>query len=448
MSGRTERRAAILVIDGLGVGAMPDAGTLRPGDIEADTLGSLQRWSLTHRGRGLEIPNLAALGLAALRPDLDLNLGLGPERSLSPSKGRPTEPAEPDLDPSPSASDRPGSTVRRSALGYPGADTFAGHQTMMGADMSHVVMCRVGERQDELTAALREAGHRVELFEGGQPLLVVDGAALVHDNLEADPGLNWNVSARLDELSWEQILAIAILVRSHAPVARVIAVGGHSDRPLAESVHAGADGTIGLDTPASGFYRLGGLQVQHLGVAIDHDRQLPQVAASAGLPVTLVGKAADILVARGADYRPGVETEQVLADTLAGIQRGGLTVANVQQTDLAGHQQDPARYLALLAQVDAAVPELLAGLGPDGMLVVTGDHGNDPTIGHPFHTREFTPVLAVRGLDGSTSRAPGVPRVEPQLGSLADIGASVARWLGLDPDRLETGAAVELLPQA
>ena len=411
----TRRRALVLVVDGFGVGAMPDAGTLRPGDVRADTLGSLVAWSRAHRGRDLAIPHLAAIGLAALRPELGL------------ASGPPVAAA----------------TARRSALGYPGADTFAGHQTMMGADMSHVVMCRVGERLPELTAALESAGHRVELFEGDKPLLVVDGAALLHDNLEADPGLNWNVSARLDELPWERILEIATLVRKHAPVARVIAVGGHSDRPLADSVRAGADGTIGLDTPASGFYRLGGLQVQHLGVDIDHERQLPQLADSAGLPVTLVGKAADILVARGADYRPGVDTGQVLTDAVVGLRRGGLTVANVQQTDLAGHQQDAARYLALLEQVDAVLPSLLAELGPDGLLVVTGDHGNDPAIGHPFHTREFAPVLAVRGTTGSTG--PAQVEVRSDLPSLADIGAAVAAWLGLDPGRLGIGSPAELV---
>jgi phosphopentomutase len=419
--GVAARRALILVIDGFGVGAMPDAGDLRPGDVTADTLGSLARWSSANRGRELMIPHLAAIGLAALRPDLGL-------------VARPIAGQAP-------------STARRAALGYPGADTFAGHQTMMGADMSHVVMCRVGERIAELTQVLTAAGHRVELLDGDKPLLVVDGAALVHDNLEADPGLNWNVSARLDELPWEQILEISTIVREHSPVARVIAVGGYSDRPLADSVRSGADGTIGLDTPASGFYRLGGLHVQHLGVAIDHDRQLPQVAASAGVPVTLVGKAADILVARGADYRPGVETDRVLADTAGGVQRGGLTVANVQQTDLAGHQQDPARYASLLEQVDATVPALLAGLGESGLLVVTGDHGNDPLIGHSFHTREFTPVLAVRGTAESqpAHARPCAPHVAPDLGSLADIGASVAGWLGLDPGLLGIGTPVDLL---
>lgn len=416
------RRAAVVVVDGFGVGAMPDAGALRPGDVRADTLGALDRWSRTERGRGLRLPHLADAGLAALRPDLDL-AGPGPGGWAGGAPGR--------------------SGVRRAALGYPGADTFAGHQTMMGADMSHVVLRRVGQELCALRSALTDAGHRVELFDGGEPLLVVDGAALVHDNLEADPGLNWNVSARLDEMGWDDLLAIARIVRAVAPVARVIAVGGHSDRPLAASVRPGADGTIGLDTPASGFYRLGGLRVQHLGVDIDHDRQLPRVADAAGLPVTLVGKAADILVARGADARPGVETDRVLADTLAGIERGGLTVSNVQQTDLAGHQQDPGRFVDLVERVDAEIPSLVAALGPGGLLVVTGDHGNDPTIGHAFHTREYTPVVALHGGSTDTGPASG-PAVHPEMASLADIGASVAAYLGLDPTALGNGVPRDL----
>lgn len=410
--------AAILVVDGLGVGAMPDAGTLRPGDTAADTLGSLAAWSVRERGHRLDIPHLTAAGLGVLRPDLQDAV-----RTSGTAHGARR-------------------TVRRAALGYPGADTFAGHQTMMGADMSHVTLCRVGERLPAVSAALREAGHRVERLRGTEPLLVVDGAALVHDNLEADPGLNWNVSARMDDLDWQSILSIARVVRAVAPVARVIAVGGRADRPLARYVRPGPAGTLGLDTPASGFYRLGGLQVQHLGVDIDHTRQLPASAAAAGLPVTLVGKAADILVADGPllHSRPGVDTDAVLADTLDGIARGGLTVANVQQTDLAGHQQDPGRYAELLERVDRALPALVGALGRDGVLVVTGDHGNDPAIGHAFHTREYVPVLAVHGGDapGTAARRLG------DLDSLADIGASVAGRLGLAAGSLGKGRVHEL----
>ncbi|MFF3835885.1 phosphopentomutase [Streptomyces sp. NPDC002458] len=402
-------KTVIVVIDGFGVGAMPDAGELRPGDLAADTCGHVLDHARTAFGRPLRLPMLGALGLGLVHPHPDLA-----RRTHLPV------------------------AAGRAALGYPGADTFAGHQTMMGADFSRVTVARLADHLDEVTDALRAAGHRAERADG-KPLLVVDGAVLVHDNLEADPGINWNTSGRLDDLPFEGpggILAIARTVRSVAPVARVIAVGGHADGPLPSFVRPGDGGTVGLDTPATGFYRNGGLQVQHLGAPLDHTRQLPGLAARAGIPVTLVGKAADILVCEAAERHPAVDTGDVLSHTLEAVRAGGdaLVVANVQETDLAGHQQDTAQYGRLLERVDAGLAGLAALLGePGDRLIVTGDHGNDPTIGHAHHTREYVPVLIHR---------PGTSGVEllPDARSLADVGATAALSLALDPEELAGGS--------
>ncbi|MCX4829617.1 phosphopentomutase [Streptomyces sp. NBC_01016] len=405
-------KTVIVVVDGFGVGAMPDAGALRPGDLTADTCGHVLDRCREAFGRPLRLPALGALGLGLVHPHPDLA-----RRTHLPV------------------------AVGRAALGYPGADTFAGHQTMMGADFSRVTVARLADHLDGVTRALTDAGHRVERLDG-KPLLVVDAAVLVHDNLEADPGINWNASGRLDDpdfdLDFDGILSVARTVRAVAPVARVIAVGGHADGPLPEFVRDGDGGTVGLDTPATGFYRNGGLQVQHLGAELDHTRQLPDLAARAGIPVTLVGKAADILACEAAVRRPAVATAEVLAHTLEAVRAdgGALVVANVQESDLAGHQQDVERYGRILEQVDAGLAALLSLLtGPGDRLIVTGDHGNDPAIGHAYHTREYVPVLIHR---------PGAPGVEllPDASSLADVGATAAAALGLDPAGLANGAEI------
>ncbi|MBO8196169.1 phosphopentomutase [Streptomyces oryzae] len=398
----------MLVVDGFGIGAMPDAGALRPGDAAADTCGHVLDHAREAFGRPLRLPVFGALGLGLVHPHPDL----ARDTRLPVAAGR-------------------------AALGYPGADTFAGHQTMMGADFSQVTVARLGDHLAEVTAALRAAGHKAELLDG-RPLLLVDGSVLVHDNLEADPGINWNASARLDDLGFDGILDVARTVRAVAPVARVIAVGGRADGPLRRFVRDGDGGTVGLDTPASGFYRNGGLQVQHLGAELDHTRQLPELAARAGIPVTFVGKAADILACEKAVRRPAVATGDVLAHTAEAIRApgGSLVVANVQESDLAGHQQEPERYARILEQVDAGLAALVALLDrPGDRLVVTGDHGNDPTIGHAYHTREYVPVLIHR---------PGAPGVEllPDADSLADVGATAAAALGLDPAGLANGRRI------
>ncbi|MFG3257457.1 phosphopentomutase [Streptomyces sp. NPDC048172] len=402
-------RTVIVVIDGFGVGAMPDAGALRPGDVTADTCGHVLDHARTFGARPLRLPMLGALGLGLVHPHPDLA-----RRTHLPV------------------------AAGRAALGYPGADTFAGHQTMMGADFSHVTVARLAAHLDEVTEALRTAGHRVERLDG-RPLLVVDGAVLVHDNLEADPGINWNATGRLEDLAFDRILAIARTVRAVAPVARVIAVGGHADGPLPRYVRDGDGGTVGLDTPATGVYRNGGLEVQHLGAPLDHTRQLPALAARAGIPVTLVGKAADILAGETAVRRPAVPTADVFAHTLEAVRAPGddaLVVANVQETDLAGHQQDPGRYGAVLEQTDAGLAALVSLLDrPGDRLVVTGDHGNDPTIGHAYHTREYVPVLIHR------PEATGVELL-PDAHSLADVGATAAASLALDPTALANGTRI------
>ncbi|OEV29211.1 mutase [Streptomyces nanshensis] len=399
---------------------MPDAGALRPGDRAADTLGQLLDHCRHVHGRHLRLPALGALGLGLLRP----------HPALASRTALPV-------------------AVARARLGYDGADTYAGHQTMMGADFSRVGVARLGGHLTEVAQALERAGHKAVPLEGG-PVLVVDGYVLVHDNLEADPGINWNVSARLADQPFERILAVARTVREVAPVARVIAVGGHSDRPLPAFVRQGDGGTAGLDTPATGFYRNGGLRVQHLGAPVDHSRQLPGLAARAGAAVTLVGKAADILACGSAVRRPAVRTDEVLAHTLSAVRAAGetggtpaLVVANVQETDLAGHQQDAVRFGAVLQEADAGLGALLRELDrPDDRLIVTADHGNDPAIGHAFHTREYAPVLIHRpGTGGSGAAAPAVL---PDAGSLADVGATAARFLGIGEGAADLAAGTPL----
>ncbi|KAA6213730.1 phosphopentomutase [Streptomyces albofaciens JCM 4342] len=399
-------RIVILVIDGLGVGAMPDAADPRPGDAAADTLGHLLDEHRTATGRRLPLPALEALGLGFVHP-------------------------HPDLAPAPSLP----VAVGRAALGYPGADTYAGHQTMMGADFSRVTVARLAGHLGEVAAALRASGRRADLL-AGRPVLVVGGRVLVHDNLEADPGVNWNVSGLLADNPFTEILDIARVVRSVAPVARVIAVGGRADGPLDTFVRDGDLGTVGLDTPASGFYRNGGLVVRHLGAPLDHARRLPELASGAGAPVTLVGKAADVLACDTALCCPAVGTAEVLGVTADAVRRApdtALIVSNVQETDLAGHQQDAPRYAAVLRRTDAGLGTLLRLLSsPGDRLIVTGDHGNDPVIGHAHHTREYVPVLIHR------PEATGFDRL-PMARTLADVGATAAAALGLPPAALGNG---------
>jgi phosphopentomutase len=106
-------------------------------------------------------------------------------------------------------------------------------------------------------------------------------------------------------------------------------------------------------------------------------------------------------------------------------------VANVQETDLAGHEEDRDRYREVLRLVDSKLPQLLEQLRPDDALFVTADHGNDPTSGSSRHTREYVPLLAY-----------GAAFQPVDLGirsTLADVAATVGDLQQLE--ELESGAS-------
>jgi phosphopentomutase len=383
------RRAILVVLDGLGIGALDDVAVTRPADIGSD--------SLAHAlaAAPAELAFLTGLGLGHVAPSAGLASGAPPSASWG-----------------------------RAELGYPGADSFLGHQVMMGGNVSAVHLQPFAELCDAHRDALIRAGHDARRLDGW-PVLVVDDAMLVADSLEADAGMNYNVTGSLDAVSFEAIRAVAEVVRGVARVPRVITVGAR-DMP-AEDIFAAVeerDGATGIDTPKLGIYDRGA-EIEHLGIEdVGAERQLPTLSSAAGLPVSLIGKMADIVVCDAALRLPAVATTEVLRLMHAAVddQRTGLIAVNVQELDLAGHRQDAEAYVAILEEADASLGRLASRLGSDDLLLICADHGNDPT-GTATHSREAVPILAVR--PGSPPRPLGTRR------SLADIGATLAEWLGV-----------------
>ena len=153
---------------------------------------------------------------------------------------------------------------------------------------------------------------------------------------------------------------------------------------------------------------------------------LCDVVAAAGRPVHAIGKIGDIFSMRGiTDVRKGRDSAlmQHLSDWVDDAEDGSLTFANFVEFDSEyGHRRDVAGYAAHLEWFDAEIGNILPRLGEGDLLVITADHGNDPTWIGTDHTRERVPVL-VHGLGYK------------ELGQLAftDVAELVAEHLGLPP---------------
>jgi phosphopentomutase len=144
---------------------------------------------------------------------------------------------------------------------------------------------------------------------------------------------------------------------------------------------------------------------------------------SAGVPVHAVGKVRDLFAGVGIDeYHPGATNARGIAEIgeLVGGLDEGLVFANLVETDqVYGHRHDVEGFHGALREIDAAVGEWLGLLRDDDLLVLTADHGVDPRAPHTDHTREHAPLLATfPGQDGRRHDGP-----------LADVGASVLKWL-------------------
>jgi phosphopentomutase len=375
-------RIVWIVLDSVGVGAMPDAPEFHdpPG---ADTLGNIARV------RGLRLPNLARMGLGNIKP----LQGIPPAAAPTGAYGRCT-------------------------LASPGKDTTTGHWEMVGIHLDkpfplypHGFPVEVldeferrigrhwlGNVARSGTEIIRELG--AEHMRTGSPIVYTSADSV------------FQVAAHEEVIPlWEQYKICETareILRGPNEVGRVIA------RPF-----IGAPGD---------FTR----------TANRHDYAVPPPAGmlldrleERGVLVRSVGKIFDIFLGRG--IRDGVKIKNNadgMAKTLAVMAEPGAGLIFVNLVDFDqqyGHRNDVEGYGAALEQFDAWLPEFASALLPGDLAVFTADHGCDPTVPGTDHTREYVPLLAF----GPKARA-GV-----NLGlraSLSDIGQTVAANFGVSID--------------
>jgi phosphopentomutase len=381
------RRAFVIVLDACGVGALPDAADY--GDAGANTLGHL-----AEAVGGLELPALGALGLG----------------SIVPIQGVPPA-ADPVIH------------GRLHPLG-PGKDSTTGHWELMGVVPSEApptypegfppeVVAVVGRvagtgvlcnRPYNGVAAIEDFG--AEHLETGRMILYTSQDSVLQ------------LAAHVDVVPVPELHAICSRVRDalprEHPVGRVIA------RPF-----EGEPGAF-VRRPERRDYSL-----------LPPKRSYLEELQEAGVDVHSVGKVADLFAASGIDWEhPGSTNAEALAHITALIEEldEGLVVANLIETDQRyGHRKDMEGFARALEDIDACVASWLDRLRPEDLLVLTADHGVDMTAAHTDHTREYTPLLAT---------GVGVPGGRHD-GPLADVGASVLRWLaGRDSPALPGDAFV------
>ena len=385
------KRFIIIVLDGFGIGAMDDVAEVRPQDIGSNTAKHL----LEH-GKNINFSTILKLGLINAMGEVVGDFSFQEH-----------------------------TTVGRSLLAHYGADTFFGHQEIMGTAPKLPKKQRLAEKIEPLIMDLKQQGYQVEIHEQDQlQLLCVNQGIFIGDNLETDLGQAINVTGSLELHSFAEIKAVGELVRRHFEVPRIIAFGGEGVTldNLKNAIRI-RDGHIGVDAPKSGVYNQG-YQVVHLGYGVDPTEQVPYVINQQQIPTHLYGKVADIVSNPFGKVFPGVDTKMVMDELISDLKtpQSGFYCLNVQETDLAGHALDSDRYIDRLNIADQGIAQVMELMQKEDVLVVMADHGNDPTATSSQHSREKVPLLIHK--NGLSSTNLGTRK------TMADVGATVADYFG------------------
>ena len=386
------QRAILVVLDGVGVGANPDAHAY--GDDRAS--------SLEHCAQavgGLELPNLGAIGLGNITPIL----GTPPVEHAAGSFGRMAE-AGAGKDSVTGHWEMTGVVLRKPLPTYPHGfppDLVAQFEQLIGRKV-------LGNKPASGTEIIKELGD--EHVRTGRPILYTSADSV------------FQVAAHQDVIPLDELYHICQLARNMLTgdnaVGRVIA------RPF---------------TGTSGHY----VRTEHrrdfslapLGVT------LLDVLKESGRDVIGIGKIEDLFAGRGLTQRDHTETNRDgMAATLRCLDRDFtvLLFVNLVEFDMLwGHRRDSQGYATALREVDGWFAQVQRTMRPGDAIFFTGDHGVDPTYHGSDHTREMVPLLAY----GEPLRAGVDLGTRP---TFADLGQTIARAFGAGPLAAGTSFAADL----
>jgi phosphopentomutase len=373
-------RVLLIVLDSVGIGELPDAHAY--GDDGSDTLGNLARIV------PLRLPTLRGLGLARVA-----NL---------PPDAADTEPA---------------GAFGRMAEASPGKDSVTGHWELVGLVLDRPFpVFPAGFSMDLIEEFERRIGRGTLANRAASGTVIIEELGAEHMRT-GKPIVYTSADSVFQIAAHEDIVPVPELYRwcemAYELVSKGLGVGRVIARPF-----VGQPGSFARTANRRDF-----ALTPFAPTLLDN-------MSGAGLPVVAVGKIEDLFAGRGITAAihtsSDVEGVDAVVNAMGNVERG-LIFANLVDFDTQfGHRNDPGGYAANLERFDARLADLLPRLGPRDMLIITADHGNDPTTPSTDHSREYVPLLVC-----------GDPvRHNVDLGTrstFADVGQTIAELFDVGP---------------
>jgi phosphopentomutase len=372
-------RVVLIVLDGAGIGAMPDAPEW--GDAGSDTLGHILE------SRTVQLPNLQRYGLGNIRPLRDLP-----------------------------ALDKPDGSYGRCALRSNGKDTTTGHWEIAGI----ILQQAFPTYPNGFPAAVIDRFVRETSVPGILGNIPASGTEIIkelgEEHVKTHKPIVYTSADSVFQIAAHEAVIPLDRLYEICEIARGILEGEHKVGRVIARPFLGQSGA---------FYRT---ENRHDYAVPPPRENLLAALADEAFDVVCIGKIASIYDSVGVTKDlTAKNNEQSIDQTIKALQEDsrGLIFSNLVDFDmLYGHRRDVEGYARALEHFDRRLPEIQAAMHDDDLMIITSDHGNDPAFPGTDHTREYSPLLVY----GRTARR------AINLGtrdSLADIGQTIAANFGL-----------------
>lgn len=377
-----DKRVIIIVLDGAGAGALPDADQY--GDQGSNTLQNVLR-----KHGPLKLTNLFALGLDRV---LGLSDGAAPPQSDSCYYGR-------------------------MAPQSPGKDTTSGHWELAGVILKEPFPVYPEGFPDEVIDAFMQSIGRGILGN-----IAASGTVIINDlgseHLRTGYPIIYTSADSVFQIAAHNAIVSKDLLYQWSEKARVILSGEHAVGRVIARPFSGEAGS---------FKRISGRRDFSLPPSgetlLDRIREV-------GYPVAVIGKVADIFAHRGITiHRPGGDNEATAEELhylLDNVSKGLIWATFGDFDTVYGHRNDSKGFALALERFDQHLANFLAKLKAGDLLFITADHGCDPTFPTTDHTREYVPIIAW-GLSLPRNVDLGIRQ------TYSDLAASTAHWLKIEP---------------
>ena len=371
------RRAAIVILDGVGIGEAPDAA--KYGDVGSNTLGNLAR-----AVGGMQLPALQRAGLGNIAPLAGVDRVDRPHGAW-------------------------GIMVPQSA----GKDSTTGHWEISGVHLEHPFPTYPhGFPQPIIEEFVRRTGRGVIGNVVGSGTAIIDAYGPEHERTG-----NWILYTSADSVfqvaAHEHVVPLDELYAACQSAREMLVAPNDVSRVIARPF-TGSEGAYTRTKNRRDF-----------SLAPPRPTLLDQLSA-AGIDRSGVGKVDDLFAGRAIRSRHTANNAEGIAairEWLQTAERGFLFANLVDFDQQFGHRNDIPGFYQALREFDAALPSLVSALREDDLLFITADHGNDPTTPSTDHARECVPVLVL-----------GPPVAGVTIGrrqTFSDLGATVAEWFGV-----------------